>query len=256
MAPSKTFVIAEVGVNHGGQWEVGLDLIDAAKSAGADAVKFQHFNSMRLWGDDRIEHLQLSPDALKAMYAHCQEVGIEFMCTPFGVPEVEFLAPMLKRVKVASGCLTRWPLLDAVRQTGLPVILSTGMSDMDQVRDAAVMFRNPTLLHCTSAYPCPLEEVNLRAMRSLERFGPVGYSDHTEGISVAIAAASMGAKVIEKHLTLNRQAKGPDHKASIEPIAFANMVGMIREVEQALGSPEKVIQPSEAKVREAWYGQR
>jgi len=263
----KTFVIAEAGVNHNGQWELGLDLIDAAKRAGADAVKFQMFNSHRLWGDDRIQHLELSEDALTAMHAHCREVGIEFMCTPFGVPEVRFLAPMLRRVKVASGCLDRATLLEAIRETALPVIVSTGMNNLTEIRHAmnTLGFGHPnafrqhyTLLHCTSAYPCPLEQVNLAAMDTLRGYygdrAAIGYSDHTDGITVALAAVARGAEVIEKHLTLDRQAKGPDHKASIDPIAFATMVGMIREVEAAIGQPEKVVQPAEAEVRKAWYG--
>lgn len=255
-----TFIIAEAGCNHNGRWETGLGLIDAAKEAGADAVKFQMFSSDRLWGDDRIKHLEFGEKEMLAMRAHCQEVGIEFMCTPFGVPEVEFLAPMLRRVKVASGCLTNWPLLRAVQATGLPVILSTGMADMERIQDSLDILGHATLLHCTSAYPCPVSEVNLAAMDTLRaHWGdscPVGYSDHTEGFSVALAATARGAEVIEKHLTLDRGQEGPDHLASIEPWAFGAMVEAILVIEQAIGHPEKRPQPSEADVAKAWYGQR
>ena len=384
------FVIAEAGVNHDGRVGQALLLANAAKEAGADAVKFQHFNSARLWGDDRIAHLELSDAEMVNVKWHCDAIGIEFLCTPFGVPEVEFLAPLLKRVKVASGCLERWDLLAAVRVTGLPVILSTGMADMDRVAGAVAMFprllsekvprvviqniskltstqdvsvalsrheetmqlrgnaaawatklpgmpcsvyealekvdpadrsakeegqlqelrgrvlearedpeaamrsvwgpeladappelrraierglalsvlslgsaprvdpqTNLTLLHCTSSYPCPTEEVNLAAMDALRARWPhlagVGYSDHTAGIVIALAAVARGAAVLEKHLTLDRQAEGPDHKASIEPKEFRIMVDAIRTVEAALGTTEKRPQPSEAATAKEWY---
>lgn len=247
-----TFIIAEAGVNHGGRWETGLDLIDAAKSAGADAVKFQAFSSARLWGDERIKDLELSEDALLAMKAHCDEVGIEFMCTPFGVREVEFLAPLVRRMKIASGCLDKRHLLDAVRATNLPVIMSTGMSDLQRIGRAARVFgsRGITLLHCTSSYPCRLEDVNLLAMQSLGK--PYGYSDHTDGIIVPIMAVALGAVVIEKHLTLDRFAQGPDHLTSIEPHEFGLMVESIRAAEKALGCGVKAVQPCEVNLQKAW----
>ena len=252
-----TFIIAEVGVNHDGHWERGLDLIDAAKTCGADAVKFQHFNSQRLWGDNRIAHLELPNDAILALKAHADEVGIEFACTPFGVAEVEFLTPLVKRWKIASGCLTKWDLLAAVRATGLPVILSTGMADMDRIQATLDVLGTATLLHCTSAYPCPVAEVNLAAMDALRaRWGvscPIGYSDHTQGICVALAACALGAEVLEKHLTLDRQDIGPDHKASIEPSEFRIMVDGIRNIEKAIGSTDKRAQLSEAETIKAWY---
>ena len=255
-----TFIIAEAGVNHNGDLGQAILLANAAKAAGADAVKFQHFNSRRLWGDDRIAHLELSDAEMANIAWHCQTLGIEFMCTPFGIPEAEFLAPLVKRMKIASGCLERWGLLEAVRDTGLPVILSTGMADMDRVAGAVAMFpaQPLTLLHCTSAYPCPTAEVNLAAMDALRaRWGAsaaVGYSDHTPGIVIALAAVARGAAVLEKHLTLDRGQDGPDHKASIEPDAFRVMAGAIREIELAIGRPEKRVQPSEAETMEAWYG--
>lgn len=253
-----TFVIAEAGVNHNGDIGQAFLLCNAAKEAGADAVKFQHFNSQRLWGDDRIARLELSDAEMANIKWHCDAIGIEFMVTPFGVPEVEFLRPLVKRWKVASGCLTRWDLLAAVRATGLPAILSTGMADMHRIEAAMDALAPSTLLHCTSAYPCPFADANLAAMDALRaRWGAsaaVGYSDHTPGIVVALAAVARGATVLEKHLTMDRQAEGPDHKASIEPQDFRIMVGAIRDVEKAIGRPEKRLQASEAAVAKAWYG--
>lgn len=251
-----TFIIAEVGVNHRGNWKAGLELIDAAKEAGADAVKFQMFNSQRLWGDDRIKHLEFGENEILSMHTHCQEVGIEFICTPFGVEEVVFLTPLVRRWKIASGCLTNRKLLAAVRATGLPIILSTGMSDMAQIESALTVLWPVTLLHCTSAYPCPITDVHLSVLDMFRsRFGgAVGYSDHTDGILVALAAVARGATVLEKHLTLDRNAEGPDHMASIEPMEFKLMVEEIRKIEKAIGTPEKRVQPSETTTMKAWYG--
>jgi len=252
-----TFIICEAGVNHNGDIGQALLLCNAAKEAGADAVKFQHFRSMLLWGDARIEHLELSDAEMLTLAWHCKAIGIEFMATPFGVAEVRFLAPLLKRMKVASGCLTRFDLLAAVRETGLPVILSTGMSGMDRIAKALDILGTATLLHCTSAYPCPVSEVNLAAMDALRaRWGAscqVGYSDHTAGIVIALAAVARGAVVLEKHLTLNRGQEGPDHKASLEPKEFRIMVEAIRTIEQAIGRPEKRLQASEIATAKAWY---
>ena len=254
------FVIAEAGVNHNGSLQMAKRLIDAAKESAADAVKFQFFNSRKLWGDDRIKALELRFADFQKLHAHCQDVGIEFMCTPFGCEELLLLQPLLKRVKIASGCIARRPLLEAVAATELPVILSTGMSNIEEIRSAVkVVMSSPnawetTLLHCTSSYPCSVGDVNLLAMPLLgiEFGGPVGYSDHTLGITIPIAAAALGASVIEKHLTLDRNAQGPDHKASIEPTDFRVMVSAIRTVEEALGDGVKRVMPSEAKLREAW----
>ena len=255
-----TFIIAEAGVNHGGDLGQALLLANAATEAGASAVKFQHFNSQALWSDDRITHLQLTDADMVVIASHCRAIGIEFMATPFGVPEVEALRPLVKRWKVASGCLTRWPLLAAVRATGLPAILSTGMADMDRIEAAEAVLAPTAILHCTSAYPCPIADVHLAAMDALRaRWGNVaqiGYSDHTHGIVIALAAVARGAEVLEKHLTLDRNAEGPDHKASIEPKEFRIMVDAIRTIEQAIGKAEKRPQASEAKVMEAWYGDR
>ena len=258
-----TFVIAEAGVNHGGKLAAAFKLCDAAKAAGADAVKFQHFNSRALWGDDRIYNLELSDADMQVIAKHCTYIGIEFMCTPFGVREVGVIAPLVKRIKVASGCLERWDLLAAVRDTRLPVIMSTGMANegrIDMALTALGYYKETsvTLLQCTSAYPCRVEDANLRAMDTLAQvFGAeVGFSDHTRGITVAIAAAARGATVIEKHLTLDCSAEGPDHKASIEPAEFRVMVSAIRTVEAALGDGVKRAQPAERETMEAWYGDK
>ena len=254
-----TFVIAEAGVNHQGDVGQAILLANAAKDAGADICKFQHFRAADLQPERYalLKPLELSDAEMTNIAWHCKAIGIEFMCTPFGVREVEFLAPMLKRVKVASGCLTNWPLLAAVRATGLPVILSTGMSNMARIRGALDVLGTATLLHCTSAYPCPTNEVNLSAMDTLRaRWGAscqVGYSDHTAGIVIALAAVARGATVLEKHLTLDRGQAGPDHKASIEPKEFRIMVDAIRTIEAALGAPEKRLQPSEAATAKEWY---
>lgn len=252
-----TFLIAEAGVNHGGSLDWALDLVEGAKSAGADAVKFQLFDSKKLWGDDRIKHLELRYAEMEKIYRHCNNIGIEFMCTPFGVAELTFLTPMLKRIKIASGCITRKPLLEAAKETGLPVILSTGMSelsDTDMALEILGIGSDTTVLHCTSAYPCRLEDVNLKAMKFLQRYTGwrVGYSDHTNGITVAIAAVALGATVIEKHLTLDRNAEGPDHKSSITPKELKALRIALIEVEAALGDGVKRVLPCEVELRKAW----
>lgn len=253
-----TFLIAEAGVNHGGDMQKALELVSAAKNSGADAVKFQMFSSQRLWGDDRIKHLELSERQIEDIAAYCKAVGIEFMCTPFGVEELAFLKPMLKRIKIASGCITHLPLLQATQASGLPAILSTGMSDLSEIKTALYNLASDrlTLLQCTSSYPCRLEDVNLRAMQTLREhtmgYYPIGLSDHTSGITVAIAAAALGAAVIEKHLTLDRNSAGPDHKSSITPPEFKALRMAIIEVEAALGDGEKRVMDSEQTLRAEW----
>ena len=260
------FVIAEIGCNHQGSVDTAKRLIDAAKAAGADAAKFQFFNSHKLWRDARIKHLELRFDDFVALHNYCEKVGIEFMCTPFGLEEVILLRQLVKRWKIASGCIRRTPILEAVRDTKMPVILSTGMSTLEDIRAALADLgihrpdvwgkQDITLLHCTSAYPCSVEDVNLKAISTLQQCFDlcyIGYSDHTLGITIPIAAAAMGATVIEKHLTLDRTATGPDHKASIEPDEFRVMVSAIRTVEEALGDGVKRVQESEKALRKAWH---
>ncbi|MDZ4346078.1 MAG: N-acetylneuraminate synthase family protein [Candidatus Binatia bacterium] len=253
---SRTLVIAEIGVNHNGEFRAALELIDAAKGAGADIAKFQLFSSQKLWGDDRIKNLELSQEQMKDIAAYCKSVGIEFLCTPFDVESLDYLVSLkVQRLKIASGCLGKFDLLYAAHQSGLPVILSTGMSDAKDIHRALdTLASNVTLLHCTSSYPCKLEDVNLKAIQTLETlYGlPVGYSDHTNGITVAIAAVAMGATVIEKHLTLDRNQEGADHKASINPREFKAMKMAIMEVEYALGDGVKRVMKCEEPLRKAW----
>jgi N,N'-diacetyllegionaminate synthase len=256
-----TFIIAEAGVNHSGDILQAYRLIDAAKDSGADAVKFQLFNSRKLWGDDRITQYELSYEQLGHLKDKADSVDIEFMCTPFDVEGVEFLTPLVKRHKIASGC--RKPdILEAADGTNLPLIVSTGMGDFDDIKEwlwglrfVLTITGTVTLLHCTSSYPCQSQDVNLKAMREMgDYFGcPYGFSDHTQGILASPMAVAMGATVIEKHLTLNKLASGPDHSSSIEPREFKQMVSNIREVELMLGSSEKKILQCEQELREKWY---
>lgn len=248
-------LIAEIGVNHGGKVSKAMEMIDAAKAAGADAVKFQLFESRKLWGDDRIKSLELKWDEMAMLHAYCEANGIEFMCTPFGIAELIFLKPLLKRLKIASGFLRRLNFLMDAKETGLPIILSTGMADLGEVRMAlsALGMADTTLLQCTSSYPCRLEDVNLKAMSTLTTLGkPVGLSDHTTSITVPIAAVALGATVIEKHFTLDRWDDGPDHKASITPKEFKTMRLAIIEVLAAMGDGEKRVMDCEVKLREQW----
>jgi N,N'-diacetyllegionaminate synthase len=252
-----TFIIAEAGVNHNGSMREAEHLIVAAKRSGADAVKFQLFDHKKL-KNPALEPLQLSPQQMLDLSDYAERHGIEFMCTPFDIESTYFLAEkaQVKRLKIGSGCITNFPLLYAAYCTGLPVILSTGMCGMDEVHDALVMLAsNVTLLHCTSAYPCPYAAVNLKAMDALrERFNlPVGYSDHTSGITIAMAAVARGATVIEKHLTLNCRAAGPDHASSIEPDAFRCMVTAIRIIDQSLGDGKKEVQDCERGLKKLWH---
>lgn len=255
MQPSSPFLIAEAGVNHNGDFPTALKLCDAAKKAGADAVKFQLFDSIKLWGDNRIRHLELSRPQMKDISVYCKMIGIEFMCTPFDVQSLDYLVSLkVKRLKIASGCLTNHDLLYAAYQSGLPVILSTGMSTMEEIEKAlGTLASNVTLLHCTSSYPCRVEDVHLNAMESLRVFRrPVGFSDHTSGITVAIAAAARGAVVIEKHMTLDRAQEGPDHQASITPNELLALRLALIEVSAAMGEVEKRVQPCEEDLRKAW----
>ncbi|MEO6771870.1 MAG: N-acetylneuraminate synthase [Kofleriaceae bacterium] len=277
------YVIAEAGVNHNGSVERALELIDRGAAAGADAVKFQTFRSEQVisvhaakadyqkattGGDesqlDMVRALELDAAAHAQLVARCEARGVQFLSTPFDVPSVGLLVGLgVPMLKIPSGEITNPILLRAIAATRLPLIMSTGMSTLDEVRAAIEIIAGTwgvapadpslrarlTLLHCTTEYPAPFDEVNLRAMHTLaHEFGlPVGYSDHTPGISVATAAVALGATVIEKHFTLDRNLPGPDHRASLEPDELAAMVRAIREVSAALGSPEKRPSPSEVK---------
>jgi N-acetylneuraminate synthase len=265
-AGSPCFVIAEAGVNHNGDMPLALALVDAAAEAGADAVKFQTFVAERLTTTDApkaayqqertgragsqremLRKLELSPDAHRQLQRRCAERGLMFLSTPFDEGSADLLEALdVPAYKIPSGEITNLPLLAHVARKRRPIILSSGMADLAEVRCAvdaihAVGNDRLILLQCTSAYPAPADRANLRAMRTMaDAFGvPVGYSDHTPGIAVALAAAALGAAVIEKHLTMDRTLAGPDHQASIEPGEFGELVLGIRTVEAALGSGVK-----------------
>ena len=260
----QALIIAEAGVNHNGDLKLAKQLIDAAADAGADVVKFQTFKANMLATAkaeqasyqqkassskesqlSMLQKLELTPEQHNHLIDHCLWKDIEFLSTAFDLQSIKILSSLnIKRWKIPSGEITNLPYLREIGTQGKPVILSTGMSTLGEIEAAiealekAGVRRNQiTALHCTTEYPAPIEEVNLRAMRSIAiAFGiDVGYSDHTEGISVPIAAIGMGASVIEKHLTLDRNLPGPDHRASLEPDEFAAMVHGIRNVEKALG---------------------
>ena len=267
------YIIAEAGVNHNGSFELACRLADAAKTAGADCIKFQTFRAEKLvsrtagkadyqkktTGDSSqlamLKQLELSFDDFRKLKAYCEAIGIQFLSTPFDLESLAFLDELgVPFWKIPSGEVTNLPFLLAAAKTGRPAVLSTGMCEMEEIRAAVEALRTGgapeiRLLHCNTEYPTPFEDVNLRAMATMrEAFGlEVGYSDHTRGIEVPVAAVALGAAVIEKHFTLDRNMEGPDHKASLEPAELAAMVSAIRNVEKALGTAEKKPSPSEQK---------
>ncbi len=267
------FIIAEAGVNHNGSIELALKLVDAAKEAGADCIKFQTFKSEKLvsrnaqkaayqkaaTGDssqqEMLKKLELSYDAFMQLKDYCDSKGICFLSTPFDPDSIDFLNTIdMPFWKIPSGEVTNLPYLTALAKTGKPVVMSTGMCSMEEIAAAIRVLRENgakeiRLLHCNTEYPTPFEDVNLRAMETMRNaFGlEVGYSDHTRGIEVPIAAVAMGAAIIEKHFTLDRNMEGPDHKASLEPDELKTMVSSIRHIEKALGTGEKTPSPSERK---------
>ena len=269
---SRVFVIAEAGVNHNGDIEIAKQLIDAASEAGADAVKFQTFQAdslvcrtakkaeYQLETTDRTEtqydmlkKLELTPQMHRELIEHCSKKNIMFLSTPFDLESIKLLSELGMQIyKIPSGEITNLPYLREIAKQQKKIILSTGMSSMDEVKAAVNVLKNNgteelTLLHCNTQYPTPISDVNLLAMVKMrEETGlPVGYSDHTQGIEVPIAAAALGAEVIEKHFTLDRKMEGPDHKASLEPQELMQMVVGIRKIESALGSKIKQVSESE-----------
>ncbi len=273
---SKVYIIAEAGVNHNGDVNLAKQMILEAKKAGADAVKFQTFTSENLvslfapkadyqkqttdQAESQLEMLQkleLSYEHFTLLSHYAKEVGIEFLSTPFDHDSIDFLITLgMPLWKIPSGEITNKPYLMKIARTKKPIILSTGMSTMQEIGEALEVYfgydlKCITLLHCNTEYPTPYQDVNLRAMRSLrEAFGVnIGYSDHTKGIEIPIAAVAVGACVIEKHFTLDQTMPGPDHKASLEPTELTAMVNAIRNVEQAMGSSIKQPSPSEFKNR-------
>ncbi len=270
----KVLVIAEAGVNHNGQFELAKKLVDVAKSAGADIVKFQTFKAENLVtklaqrAEYQIENtksndnqfsmlksLELKPEEYIQLQSYCNFIGIAFLSTPFDSDSIAFLKTLdMPFWKIPSGEITNYPYLRQLAQTGKPVVLSTGMSTLAEIQTAVALlkrFGTPeiTLLHCNTEYPTPMEDVNLSAMATIAKATglPVGYSDHTQGIEVPIAAVAMGATVIEKHFTLDKTMDGPDHKASLAPEELTAMVAAIRHIEKAVGTGEKRPSPSEEK---------
>lgn len=264
----KVIVIAEAGVNHNGDMDIARKLIDAAAAAGADYVKFQTFSAERLVTRsaekaeyqknhteaaesqfEMLRRLELSETMHTELIRHCASRGIAFLSTGFDIESLNFLAGLDMPVfKVPSGEITNLPYLRHIGGLGRPIILSTGMSTLAEIGDAInvleqvnVLRSEITVLHCTTEYPAPIEEVNLLAMNTIrDTFGvQVGYSDHTKGIEIPIAAVAMGACLIEKHFTLDRRLPGPDHEASLEPEELKTMVSAIRNVELALGDGVK-----------------
>lgn len=269
----RVFVIAEAGVNHNGELALALRLCEAARAAGADAVKFQTFRAADLvvpgaptaayqtaqtGQHDQfkmLEALELSEAHHRAIQAHCEAIGIEFFSTPFSLGAVDMLVGLgVRRLKLSSGELTHRTLVARAAATGLPLLVSTGMATMEEIREALAWAREArghldgvTVLHCTSAYPAPDSALNLRAMVSMARDLGValGYSDHSLGIEAPLAAVALGATVIEKHITLDRTMSGPDHSASLEPGEFTAMTAGIRRVEAMLGDGVKQPTPEE-----------
>lgn len=269
-------IIAEAGVNHNGDLATALRLVDTARACGADAVKFQTFRSEALLSRDApksayqkattsvresqlamLQRLELSESAHRKLVARAKQRRIVFLSSPFDEASADLLRGLgVPAFKIASGEITNLPFLAHVARLGRPVLLSTGMSTLAEVERAVRMFelaRNDrlVLLHCVTSYPAPAAEINLRALETLRRaFGlPVGYSDHSMGSEVAVAAVALGACVLEKHFTLSRRMKGPDHAASAEPSELAGLVRAVRNVEAALGDGVKRPMPSERENR-------
>lgn len=274
------FIIAEAGVNHNGSVELAKKLVDAAVKSGADAVKFQMYDSQQLVSREAtlagyqqqkgyqnqlqmLQQFELSPDQFEEVKAYCDRAGIMFLATPFDLQSAQRLFRMkVEAFKVGSGDITYFPLLKHLRQYEKPILLSTGMSTLGEVEASLSCLSNDVevaLFHCTSSYPAPLEDVHLNVLHSFKTAfsKSVGYSDHTQGIEIPIAASAMGYCWIEKHLTLDRKMQGPDHAASIEPEEFQQMVLAIRNVKCASGKTIKQPAPSEIdtqkKVRRGIY---
>ena len=274
---NNTFIIAEAGVNHNGNLEMALRLVDVACAAGADAVKFQTFKADNIiavnapkadyqkdaTGPDEsqlemVKKLELDEAAHTRLHNYCQDKDIRFLSTPFDLESIDLLTRLgLEIFKIPSGEITNLPYLRKLGALKKRLILSTGMADLSEIKDALDVLvdagsrmEDITVLHCNTEYPTPFEDVNLRAMLTIRSAFPgisVGYSDHTLGIEAPIAAVAMGATVIEKHFTLDRNLPGPDHRASLEPDELAAMISAIRNIEKALGTGIKKPSPSELR---------
>lgn len=267
-------IIAEAGVNHNGSIELAKKMVDAAKASGADYIKFQTFVPEKLVsryarkaeyqkqtteaGQSQLEMLEalaLTRADFQELKAYCERVGIGFISTPFDLESIGFLNGLdMDFWKLPSGEVTNLPYLEAIGRTGKPVVMSTGMCEMNEIRNAVRVLEKEgvtdiILLHCNTEYPTPFEDVNLLAMQHMaDELGyPIGYSDHTVGIEVAVAAAALGAVVIEKHFTLDKTMKGPDHRASLEPDELAQMIRAVRNIEKSRGDGKKRRTHSEEK---------
>lgn len=265
-------IIAEAGVNHNGNISLAKRMVDVAKEAGADYVKFQTFKPEKLASkfaskadyqkettdknesqQDMLKKLALKDEEYKELATYCEKKGIGFISTPFETDSLRVLEMIdMDFWKLSSGEVTNYPFLVEVARTKKPVVLSTGMSNLEEVRQAIKVLKSNgttkiSLLHCNTQYPTPYEDVNLLAMKTLQEAFEceVGYSDHTPGIEVSIAAVALGATIIEKHFTLDKSMDGPDHKASLEPDELKAMVGAIRHIERAIGNGKKVMSKSE-----------
>ncbi|MBM9547649.1 N-acetylneuraminate synthase, partial [Leptospira sp. 201903074] len=273
---NQTLIIAEAGVNHNGDLKLAHQLIDIACEAGVDIVKFQTFRAEALVTESAkkaeyqaastdpeesqysmLKKLEISPSAHKELIDHCFDKNIEFLSTAFDLESLDFLTTLnLKRFKIPSGEITNLPYLEAIGKLGKPVILSTGMANLGEIEEAILVLESSglprdllTVLHCTTEYPTPFSDVNLLALQSIKNaFGvSVGYSDHTSGIEISLAAVALGATVIEKHFTLDKNLPGPDHKASLDPTELKQLVAGIRNIELALGDGIKRPTASEIK---------
>lgn len=265
-------IIAEAGVNHNGDFNLAKQMVDVAKEAGVDYVKFQTFRPEKVVSKfaekaeyqkettgvdesqlEMLKKLTLTDDNFIELKYYCDEIGIGFISTPFDLESIDFLETFdMDFWKVPSGEVTNLPYLEAIANTGRKVVMSTGMCDVDEINEAIAVLEKYNipeivLLHCNTQYPTPFEHVNLKAMKNIaEKTGRIiGYSDHTQGIEVPIAAVAMGARVIEKHFTLDKNMEGPDHKASLNPVELKAMVSAIRNIEKAIGTGVKELSPSE-----------
>ena len=263
----KVRIIAEAGVNHNGDIELAKKLAYEAKAAGADFVKYQtakvdslvtssakmaayqEKNTGRVESQyDMLKRLLLPFEAFGEIFDYCRKIGIQPLSTPFDIESIDFLEEMdIPFWKIPSGEITNYPYLVKIAKTKKPIVMSTGMATLEEVSETIALLEGKgasdiTLLHCTTEYPTPFEDVNLQAMVTLKKTFhlPIGYSDHTEGILIPIAAVAMGATVIEKHFTLDRNMEGPDHKASLEPDELCKMITSIRTLEEAMGNGIKI----------------
>lgn len=273
----KVLIIAEAGVNHNGDIELAKEMVDIADEAGADIIKFQTYNSEKLVTKmtpkaqyqikntndcntqyEMIKQLELSKNEFCQLFKYCENKKINFLSSPFDNDSIEFLAELgVEAFKIPSGDITNLPYLRKIREYKKDIIMSTGMANIGEIETALDVlsynedsYKNIAVLHCNTEYPTPIKDVNLKAIQTIKSAFPgliIGYSDHTEGIEIALAAVGFGARIIEKHFTINKKMSGPDHSASLEPNELKNMIRSIRNIEVATGNGLKKPSPSEMK---------